>query len=100
MSAFFYISPWLSILILIAIIVLLVYVVIWVVRAHRKQVTVGREGLVGKTAIVEVALAPKGLVSVEGEHWQAIADKDRIESEEEVIVTKVEGLTLYVAKKQ
>ena len=87
-------------MIVIIIVVLLYFVVIWVVRAHQRQVTAGREGLVGETAVVETALEPKGVVLVEGEHWTAIIDKGRAEPEEEVIITKVEGLKLRVTKKE
>jgi membrane-bound serine protease (ClpP class) len=93
-----YAPTWLIILIAIIIIIFLVFVVIWSVRAHQKKVSAGKEELVGKTAVVEIALEPKGIVLVEGERWTAIVDKDRAEPEEEVIITKVEGLKLRVAK--
>jgi membrane-bound serine protease (ClpP class) len=88
------------IVIAIIIAIIIVFVVIWSVRAHRRQVSAGKEDLVGKTAVVEIALEPKGVVLVEGERWTAIADKDRVEPEEEVIITKVEGLKLRVTKKE
>jgi membrane-bound serine protease (ClpP class) len=99
MSVSFYLNPWFISIVAIIILVFLVFVVIWVVHAHQRQVTVGREGLVGKTAVVETALAPKGMVLVEGELWTAITDKGRAEPEEEVLITKVEGLRLRVTKK-
>ena len=74
--------------------------VIWAVRAHQKKIAAGKEDLVGKTAVVEIALEPKGVVLVEGERWTAIIDKGPVEPEEEVIVTKVEGLKLKVTKKE
>ena len=95
-----YIDAWLLALIIIVVVVFLVFVVIWSVRAHQRKIAAGREELVGKTAVVEVTLAPKGVVLVEGEHWTAIVDKDRVEPEEEVIITKVDGLKLMVTKKQ
>lgn len=70
-----------------------------IIRAHRRRVTTGREGLVGQTAVAKTILDPKGTVFVEGERWNAIADSGRIEAGEEVIVTKVEGLKLSVARK-
>jgi membrane-bound serine protease (ClpP class) len=90
---------WLIIVLAIIIIVLLVFVVIWSVRAHQKKVSAGKEELVGKTAVVEIALEPKGVVLVEGERWTAIADKGRIEPEEEVVITGVDGLKLMVTRK-
>jgi len=76
------------------------FVVIWTLRTYRKQVAAGREDLIGRMAVVKTALAPKGLVLVEGERWTAVIDKGRAEPEEEVIITKVDGLKLRVTKKQ
>jgi membrane-bound serine protease (ClpP class) len=95
-----YINAWVLALIIIVVMVCLVFVIIWSVRAHRKKVEAGKEGLVGETAVVEVALEPKGIVLVEGERWTAIVDKGRVEPEEEVIITKVDGLKLMVTKKK
>jgi membrane-bound serine protease (ClpP class) len=96
----FHIDTWVIVLIAIVIAVLIYFIVIWVIRAHQRHVTAGREGLVGETAVVKVALVPKGVVLVEGELWTAITDKGRVEPEEEVIITKVEGLKLRVTKKE
>jgi membrane-bound serine protease (ClpP class) len=80
--------------------IILFFIVIWVIRAHQKHIAAGKEDLVGKTAVVEIALEPKGVVLVEGERWTAITDRGRVEPEEEVIITKVEGLKLMVTKKK
>ena len=74
--------------------------IIWGILAHRKPVSAGREDLIGSTAVVNTALDPKGVVLVEGERWTAILDKGRAEPEEDVIITKVEGLKLWVAKRE
>lgn len=95
----FYMPIWLWVIAAIIIAVLLVFVIIWSIRAHQNKVAAGKEELVGRTAVVEIALEPKGVVFVEGEHWNAIADKGRVEPEEEVIITKVDGLKLIVTKK-
>ncbi|MEE9400402.1 MAG: NfeD family protein, partial [Dehalococcoidia bacterium] len=58
------------------------------------------EGLVGKIALAQTELDPTGMVLVEGERWTAIAEGGRIEPGEEAVVTKVEGLKLWVTKKQ
>ena len=96
----FNVNPWAIIVIAIIIVIFIIFVVIWSVRAHQKQVSAGKEDLVGKTAVVDIALEPKGVVLVEGERWTAITDKGRAEPEEEVIITKVEGLKLRVTKKE
>jgi len=77
----------------------LAFVVQRVVRAHRRQATTGREELVGKTAIVKVALDPQGMVLFKGERWTAISESGRIEPGEEVVITGVEGLTLRAVRK-
>jgi len=74
--------------------------IIWGIRAHQRQVSAGREELVGKTAEVKIALEPKGTVFIQGERWKAVSEKGRVEPGEEVIITKVDGLKLYVTKKQ
>ena len=82
------------------VIVLLYFIVVWVIRAHRRQVTAGWEGLIGKTAVVETPLNPRGVVLVEGERWTAVIDGGRAEPEEEVKITSVEGLKLLVTRKE
>jgi membrane-bound serine protease (ClpP class) len=84
----------------IVIAVIIYFIIIWTLKTYRKQVAAGREELIGKTGVVKTALAPKGLVLVEGERWAAVIDKGRAEPEEEVTITKVDGLRLTVTKKQ
>ena len=56
--------------------------------------------LIGKTAIVRVALNPEGTIFFKGERWAAISEEDEaIKPGEEVIINKLDGLTLYVTKK-
>jgi membrane-bound ClpP family serine protease len=92
-------DAWLIAVIAICVAGFLVFVIQRVVRAHRRQASAGREELVGRTAEVEITLEPKGVVFVEGERWTAISEKGRVEPGEEVIITKVDGLKLYVTKK-
>ncbi len=79
---------------------LLGFVISRVIRAHRYQPTTGREELTGKRVVVKVALDPEGTVFFKGERWTAVSEKGRVEPGEEVIITRVDGLTLYVIKKQ
>ncbi len=73
--------------------------IVWaIIRSYRYPITTGKEGLIGQTAITKTALDPKGTVFIDGERWNAWADNVKIEPGEEVIVTKVEGLKLKVAK--
>jgi membrane-bound serine protease (ClpP class) len=75
------------------------FVVIAIVKAHRSRITTGKEGLVGQTGITHTEIDPKGTIFIEGERWNATSESGRIEPEEEVIVTKVEGLRLKIIKK-
>jgi len=96
----FQVSPWLITTVAVIIAAFFAFVISRVIRTHRRQASTGREELVGKTAIVKVALEPEGTVFFKGERWAAISDKDRVEAGETVIITKVDGLKLYVAKKE
>jgi membrane-bound serine protease (ClpP class) len=93
-------DAWLIVVIIICAVGILFFVVQRIVYAHRRRVSAGREELVGRTAEVEVALDPKGIVLIEGERWAAISEKGRVKPGEEVTVTKVDGLKLRVAKKE
>jgi membrane-bound serine protease (ClpP class) len=95
----FQVSPWLIATIAIIILALFVLVMNRVIRSHRRQASTGREELIGKAAVVKVALKPEGTVFYRGERWAAISNKDRVEPGETVIITKVDGLTLHVIKK-
>jgi membrane-bound serine protease (ClpP class) len=90
----------LIVIVVIGIIVFLALTIIYGIRAHRRQVSAGREDLIGKVAEVNTVIDPKGTVFIEGERWVAISDKGRVEPGEEVIITKVEGLKLWVTKKE
>jgi membrane-bound serine protease (ClpP class) len=79
----------------------LVGLVIWaIVRGQRRKVTTGAEALIGRVAVAQTGLNPKGTVFVEGEHWTAKLDSGKVEPGEEVIVTEIEGLKLVVTKKK
>jgi len=83
----------------VAFVVVAALVVVAVVRAHREPVTTGKEGLVGAEGVARTVLDPDGTVFVQGELWKAVAEGDRIEADEEVIVNRVKGLKLWVVKK-
>ena len=96
---FLIISPGILALIIILIVIFIVVAVLLSLRTYRQKVAAGRENLVGRTATVEVALKPTGMVLVEGERWTATLDTGRAGPGEEVIITKVAGLKLYVTRK-
>ena len=96
----FQIAPWLIVTVVICVIAFVAVAVIWGIRAHQRQISAGREELVGKTAAVKIALKPKGMVFVEGERWAAVSEEGPVEPGEEVIISRVDSLKLYVTKKQ
>ena len=76
-----------------------VFIVYAIVKGQRRKLSAGVEEMVGKEAVVQTTINPKGTVLAEGELWTAIAEGSKIEPGEEVIITKVEGLKLWVTKK-
>ena len=99
-GAMFQVDPWLIATVVIGITAFFAFVIHRAIRAHRRQASTGKEELVGKTALVKVALEPEGTVFLKGERWTAISESGRVKPGETVIITKVDGLTLYVTKKQ
>jgi len=94
------INWWVVAAVVVVVTAIFVFVVGAVIRSQRRRPVTGKEGLVGKIALAQTELDPTGMVLVEGEHWTARAEGGRIEPGEEAVVTKVEGLKLWVAKKQ
>ena len=91
---------WVIALVVIVITAVFVFLVGAVIRSQRRRPVSGKEGLVGQIALAQTELDPTGMVLVEGERWTAIAEGGRIEPGEEAVVTKVEGLKLWVTKKE
>ena len=96
----FRIDMWTIVLVIVGLVAFIAVAIIWGIRAHRHQAMAGREELIGRTAEVLTTMEPKGTVLIEGERWTAISETGPMESGEEVIVTKINGLKMWVAKKQ
>ena len=77
----------------------IIFVIYAIVTGQRRKLSAGVEDMIGKEAVVQTSLNPKGTVLAEGELWTAIAEDSKIEPGEEVIITKVAGLKLWVTKK-
>jgi membrane-bound serine protease (ClpP class) len=92
------INWWVIALVAIVIAALFIFVVGAVVRSQRRRSVTGREGLVGQTATVRTEINPVGMVFIQGELWKATSESERIEPGEEAVVTKVDGLKLWVSK--
>lgn len=76
-------------------------------RAQRRPAATGREGLLGQTARVRKTMTPApggplrftGTVLLHGELWRAEAS-EALERDEEVVVERLEGFTVHVARKE
>jgi membrane-bound serine protease (ClpP class) len=79
--------------------VFIIFLIYTIVKGQRRKISAGMEEMIGKEAVVRTALKPRGTVLAEGELWTAIAEGSTIEPGEEVIITKAEGLKLWVTKK-
>ena len=93
------IEPWVIVLIAIATAAFIAISIIWGIRAHRQPVSSGRESFIGKTAEVKTVLNPKGTVFIEGELWSATSEGGEVQPGEEVVITKIDRLKLWVIKK-
>jgi len=76
-----------------------IFVIFAIIKGQKRKLATGVEDMIGKEAVTQTLLNPKGTVLAEGEIWKAVAEGSRIEVDEEVIITKVEGLKLWVTKK-
>ena len=77
----------------------IIFIIYAIVEGQRRKLSAGVEEMIGKEAVVRTALKPKGTVLAAGELWTAIAEDSTIEPGEEVIITRTEGLKLWVTKK-
>ena len=96
----FQVNPWLIATVAIIVVAFFDFVISRIIRAHHGQAHTGWEELIGKTALVKVALDPEGRVFSKGELWSAISESGRVEAGETVIINKVDNLKLYVTKKE
>lgn len=87
------------IVVIIFAVALVIFVIFAIVKGQRRKLTTGVENMVGKVAVTQTELNPTGTVLAEGELWTAIAEGSKIKADEEVVITKVAGLKLWVTKK-
>jgi membrane-bound serine protease (ClpP class) len=76
-----------------------VFVLGAIIRGQRRRKATGAEGMIGAIAIAKTPLDPTGTVLTQGELWTAASESGTIAPGEEVIISRVEGLKLWVAKK-
>ncbi len=65
------------------------------IKARRSKVLTGAQGLIGEVGVAQSPLAPEGKVFIQGELWNAVS-KVEIASGEQVVVRRLNGLTLEV----
>jgi membrane-bound serine protease (ClpP class) len=66
--------------------------------AQRRRPATGMESLIGQTSEVRQALAPTGVVFVNGELWQAVSESGPIAAGEMATITGQDGLRLHVRR--
>jgi len=76
-----------------------IFVIGAIVRGQRRRKATGAEGMIGAIAIAKTPLDPTGTVLAQGELWTAASEGGKVAPGEEVIITKVEALKLWVTKK-
>ena len=75
-----------------------VFVVGFGIRAQRRKVVTGIEGLVGNIGEVIESLSPLGIVRVQGEIWNAESIAGTIDKGEKVRIIEMKNLKLFVEK--
>ena len=72
---------------------------VWLaLRARRRPVTTGQEGLIGQLAEVRQRLDPDGMVFVDGALWRAVSENGVVENGDWVKVTSMRNLRLVVRR--
>jgi membrane-bound serine protease (ClpP class) len=76
-----------------------VFVLGAIIRGQRRRKATGVEGMIGTMAIAKTPLDPTGTVLTQGELWTATSEGGRVAPGEEVVISRVEGLKLWVSRK-
>ena len=69
-----------------------------VIKAMKRKVVTGEEGMIGMEGVADTDLKPHGKVYIRGERWKAESTSGDIEKGEKVRVARSEGLKLWVEK--
>jgi membrane-bound serine protease (ClpP class) len=97
-TATFQVSWWMLAVVCIFVIGAVAFVVQRTRTSYRRQVATGKEDLKGKIAETQTLLNPEGTVLFQGELWNAISISGTVQPGEEVVIIRVDGLKLTVAK--
>ncbi|MCL2281480.1 MAG: hypothetical protein FWC25_02315 [Dehalococcoidia bacterium] len=80
--------------------VILIFLVNRAARAQKRRSTTGNEAIIGNVAVARTALNPDGMVLYQGELWHAQLNEGSAAIDEELVITGIQGLKLYVSKKK
>jgi membrane-bound serine protease (ClpP class) len=69
------------------------------IKAQQRRPATGLQSMVGEEGVAVTDLAPSGQVKLQGEFWNAAAEEGSIPKDAAVVVKKVDGLRLQVARK-
>jgi membrane-bound serine protease (ClpP class) len=90
--------PLTSVFTVLIVLLLFIFVVVRaVIKVHTKKAVTGIEGMLGEKGYATIDFTGKGTVQVHGELWNAYSDVPLTKGDE-IIVKRVDGLTLYVEK--
>ena len=67
-------------------------------RAQKRRIDTGEQGMIGAVGIAFSTLNPAGQVKVQGELWNAESIEGTIAKDTRIVVTEIHGLSLKVKK--
>jgi len=88
---------WTSLAISVPLGLITVFLMSIALKARRNKIVTGEQGMIGSVGEARTDIDPEGKVFVQGELWNAHAEK-RVQMGDHVVVRKVEGLELEVEK--
>ncbi|MHB0972369.1 MAG: NfeD family protein [Thermoanaerobaculia bacterium] len=77
--------------------IIAVFLMSLVVRAHRKPVVTGEEGMIGEIGVARTGIDPEGKIFVHGEIWNAVADVP-VPAGAQVRVESLDGFVVKVTE--
>lgn len=95
-APYFRLSLGLILVVVVLTLIFFSFIISFVIRAHKRKVTTGKEGLIDEIGIATTDLNLTGTVKVHGELWNAESLDGKINQGEKVKVVSVDGMTLKV----
>ena len=75
-----------------------IFLISLAIKAYRRKVTTGQEGLIGETGISQTDLNPKGKIFIHGEIWNAESEEEIPKGSKIKVIEMLNHLTLKVKK--